>query len=421
MTGILSLSMKELRKRKFFSLLMLVICVIAMQTVISAITNAASAAWQQKIFENSIGCDLNTVLHLDYQYTEETLEFAEVLTQYRSYIASLDGVKAVGMFDATGTYFSELNESEEYQAVNAKIISGGKYANYPARVQLLNADEDLLDFVKGGISEYAETTNGTLPIYASEIFQEVLPVGTSLTDERTGDQYEVVGYIPLGSRWVEEDDLIRYPMISLDGWFIAPFTEGSETDILTQLSSLHNTYVLLSDDADIDDLKQAISDWPEQHGFQATTYTLAEEYAIYRAETGAFTVRQIVLAVFISFMAVSSIVSVFTTNALLKRKQYGILIANGFQSRDIVKSIIAEIFVIMFLSAFISWTIKWLELKRSTDLFREVLLEAHSRYTLPICFLITVALTGVATLLPAIKVFSYQPCELIGGDAHGAD
>lgn len=421
MIGILSLSMKELRKRKFFSLLMFVICVIAMQTVISAITNATSAASQQKIFENSMGCDLNMVLHLNYQYTEETLEFTEVLTQYRSYIASLDGVKAVGMFDATGTYFSELNESEEYQAINAKITSGGKYSGYPARVQLLNVDEDLLSFVKSEISEYAETTSGALPIYASEAFQAALPVGTMLTDERTGDQYEVVGYIPLGSRWVEEDDLVRFPMISLDGWIIAPFPAESETDILTQLSSLHNTYVLLSDDADIDALKQAISDYPEQHGFQAAAYTLAEEYDTYRAETGAFTARQIVLAVFISFMAVSSIVSVFTTNALLKRKQYGILIANGFRSRDIAESTAAEIFVIMFSSAFMSWVIKWLELKRSTDLFREVLLEAHSRYTLPICFLITVTLTGIAMLLPAIKVFSYQPCELIGGDAHGAD
>ena len=39
-------------------------------------------------------------------------------------------------------------------------------------------------------------------------------------------------------------------------------------------------------------------------------------------ETQTFTVRQIGLAIFISIMAISSIVAVFTTNTLLKKKQY---------------------------------------------------------------------------------------------------
>ena len=53
-------------------------------------------------------------------------------------------------------------------------------------------------------------------------------------------------------------------------------------------------------------------------------------------ETHPFTIRQIALAVFISLMSISSIIAVFTTNILLKRKQYGILIANGFTQKDIV-------------------------------------------------------------------------------------
>ena len=53
------------RKNKFFSILILLVCVIAMQTVLSAITNATSAAYQQKIFESNIGVDMEQVLHLD--------------------------------------------------------------------------------------------------------------------------------------------------------------------------------------------------------------------------------------------------------------------------------------------------------------------------------------------------------------------
>ena len=71
-----------------------------------------------------------------------------------------------------------------------------------------------------------------------------------------------LGIFPQGQSGLEEDDLIRFPLVSLDGWFIAPFTEQSRNDIMTQLSSLHNTYIFLSDSADINFLKEQISTYP---------------------------------------------------------------------------------------------------------------------------------------------------------------
>ena len=132
-------------------------------------------------------------------------------------------------------------------------------------------------------------------LYVSEIFKDILSEGQILTDERTGDQYEIVGYIPTGAKWVEEDDLIRFPLISLKGWFIAPFTEQSRNDIMTQLSSLHNTYILLSDSADINFLKEQISTYPLQHGFEASAMLLSDEYKVYQSETATFTIRQMIL------------------------------------------------------------------------------------------------------------------------------
>lgn len=419
MGTILKLALKEIRKKKFYALLMFVVCLIAMHTVITSITNATSAAYQQKIFERSLGYDMENVLHLDYHATDENQAFANVLTEYKGYIAELPGVKAVGQFDLTGMYFSELKASDAYMEINAKIVAGGKYENHPDITQLLSVDEKLLSFVKGGILEYAETASGNLPIYASEIFQSILPVGTLLTDDRTGEVYEIAGYFAKGSQWVEEDDLIRFPMVSMDGWFIAPFSDESKSDIMTQLSCLHNTYVLISENADVEYLKQEIAGYPKQHGFEATAVTLAEEYEMYRMETKTFTTRQTAIAVFISVMAISSIIAVFTTNTLLKRKQYGVLIANGLTQKDIALCIATEITAIVFFSTLLAWMMKLAEFVRSTDLFREVLLTAHIQYTLPICFVVAVVLVVFATLIPAIKVFQYQPSELIGGNTNG--
>lgn len=416
---ILKLALKEIKKKKLYALLMFVVCLIGMHTVLTAVTNATSAAYQQKIFERSLGYDMESVLHLDYHYTEENQAFANVLTEYKDYIAGLPGVDAVGQFDLTGMYFSELKASDAYMEINAKIVADGKYAAYPGTTQLLSVDEELLSFVKGVISEYAKTANGNLPIYASEVFKNVLPVGTLLTDDRTGEVYEVVGYFAKGSQWVAEDDLIRFPMVSMDGWFIAPFSLDSESDIMAQLSCLHNTYALLSEDADMEYLKQKIADYSIHHGFEAIADTLAEEYEMYRLETKTFTTRQAAIAVFISAMAISSMIAVFTTNTLLKRKQYGVLIANGLTLKDIALCIAAEITVIVFSGTLLAWLTKLAEFVRSTDLFREVLLTAHIQYTLPICLVIAVVLVAFATLIPTIKVFQYQPSELIGGNTNG--
>ncbi len=416
---ILKLSLKEIKKKKLFSLLMFLVCVIAMQTVLSAVTNAASTAYQKNIFETRMDLKLENVLHLNYQQNEENQEFAETIRQYIDYIRNIHGVETVGQFDMIGMYFSELRTMEEYQEVNEKFVQGTKYEPYPAITQLLNVDEELLPFIKGNITEYNEPQSGHLPLYVSERFENVLPIGMILTDEYTGDQFEIVGYFSKNAEWVDENDLIRFPLVSLDGWFIAPLSEKNKSDIMTQLSMLHKTYVLLSDNADVSYIKAQIAEYPLQHNFAATSSLLSEEYEEYRLETESFTNRQIVLAIFISIMVCSSIVAAFTTNALLKKNQYGILIANGFTLTDIALGIATEIFIIIFSSGLLSWVIKWIEFESGKDLFKDVLLIAHIHYALPLCIVIVFVLTVVAATLPAVTVFRYQPCELIGGTKNG--
>lgn len=290
--NILRLALTGLFRKKFYTLLLFAVCFAAMQTVLSGITGAAGFFCQKKIFEASVSVELDRVLHLDYQYTEESPEFAGVIRQYLDYIGTLPGVAAVGQFDAEGVYFSELKDLEAYKSVNGALLKGQTYEDYPGISRLLHADAAMLPFAEGGVTGYADPGNGSLPLYVSEVFREILPIGQTLTEERTGERYEVMGYIPKGSVWVEEDDLIRFPLVSLDGWFLAPFSGQSRSDIMTQLSCLHNTYAFLADGADTDLIREQIAAYPRQHGFAASARLLSEEYGDYQAETGAFTTRQ---------------------------------------------------------------------------------------------------------------------------------
>lgn len=290
--NILRLALTGLFRKKFYTLLLFAVCFAAMQTVLSGITGAAGFFCQKKIFEASVSVELDRVLHLDYQYTEESPEFAGVIRQYLDYIGTRPGVAAVGQFDAEGVYFSELKDLEAYKSVNGALLKGQKYEDYPGISRLLHADAAMLPFVEGGVTGYADPGNGSLPLYVSEVFREILPIGQTLTEERTGERYEVMGYIPKGAVWMEEDDLIRFPVVSLDGWFLAPFSGQSRSDIMTQLSCLHNTYVFLADGADTGLIREQIAAYPRQHGFAASARLLSEEYGDYQAETGAFTTRQ---------------------------------------------------------------------------------------------------------------------------------
>ena len=189
---------------------------------------------------------------------------------------------------------------------------------------------------------------------------------------------------------------------------------------MTQLSSLHNTYIFLSDSADINFLKEQISTYPLQHGFEASAMLLSEEYKVYQSETATFTTRQMILAIFISIMAISSVGCSFYYHTLLKKKQYGIWIANGFTLSDIATEIAIEIFIIIFCSGIFAWGMKWIEFAQSKDLFKTVLLTAHIRYRFQ-SVLYLLCFDGNCSVNPITKLLKYQPCELIGGDTNGND
>ena len=424
MTVIFRMAWKELQKKKVYTLLLFIVCIMAMNTVVTAITNTTAERYQQKIFERNLGVSMEDILHIHYLESSETQDFANEIPQYLQYISGLKGVRSVGQFERTGVLFEELQKNDEYKEINRRLLQGSKYENHPERSDILFVDEELLTFVKIGLTEYKETESGNLPIIVSTAFENVLPIGTVLTEGRSQSIYEVIGYLPMGKQWVDQNDLVRFPLEAMDGCFIAPFCPEDKTDILTQLSCLHNTYVMV-EHPDLDDLKTKIEDYSLSHGFHATAKSLSEEYGAYRDEVKIYQRNQIALAVFISMMAVSSIISVFTTNAILKQRQYGIYLANGFTKKEIGMGVLIEILLLVVPSTLVVWVGNLIQLVRSNDIgiemFRDVLLTAHSEYTLPICLLAALAVGLVSAMLPAFKVSKYQPSELIGGLKHGID
>lgn len=413
---------KDLKKRVFFTIMLLLVCTLAMMLILSSTTNAFTLNYQNKILTNHLGYAPERVFHLHYKQSDETEEFTDTLSDYRKYLQGLDGVTALFQFMETKEFFSELADNDEFISVNKQMFHDSNFSDYPANiVHILLADETALGLIKNEISEYFYPESDNMPVYASEVFSDALPVGTIITNERTNIRYEIVGYFSKGTSYVEKDDLIRFPMISLDGWFIVPFTDYDKSDILTQLSCLHNTYILLDDNADTEMIRNEIHDYTISHSFEAYGNLLSEELAEYQQELDTLNKRQIAIDLFLVGMAVASLVSFFATNVLTNKRQYGILTSNGFRKLDIIYGIGIEILVITLISSVISWLIKYREIQKDDNLFHQIWLAIHMRVNPIICLALCILITLLSVMLPAFIINQYQISELIGGDTNADD
>ena len=113
--------------------------------------------------------------------------------------------------------------------------------------------------------------------------------------------------------------------------------------------------------------------------------------------------------------------AVFAVSALLKRQQYGIWMACGFSRSAVAAEILLELFMVLLGAGLLAWGVQWVGLMRSTDLFRGVLLRAHTGCTLPACILLAVLITGMGALIPLNRLFRTSPGELIKGGTDTSD
>ena len=409
----MKLAIRELRNNPLWSILGLIICFICFNTVFTSLTNIGASVYQRKEFEENINIDLNNINHLYFNNIEENEDY---IARVNSFIKEIKDRYAVGRYDQTGEYFLEIKDNDKYININQKIlnITGSKYNKKPDISRVMYVDEEIFNIIKGINIEYDSDGKYT-PIYVSESFKEIIPSGTLLTSQIRKEQFEVCGYIDNNLSFFNENDVIRFPLISLDGYFIAPLPESYDIDIMSTLSTLHNVYVI--SDVDIrEELKAAAS----EYNLDIEVILLSEEYSQYKDEEEYFVKAQAVLAVFISIMALSSLISIFSADTLLKKRDYGIYLSNGYSRFDVLRIIFNKIMIIVFSSIIISYSNKYINLLRSDSvsirLFKNILIKSYIYYSLPMGILLALVIVIISVIIPAVKIFSFEPHELISGE-----
>lgn len=415
MKPVLILAFKEMKKKFLYTLTLILITTVSILVCLFAVTDSGGFMFQEKYLMDTLHFPMKNILRLQYHSSEETQEFIETEENFRAAIQDMEGVIGIGRFDVTSIEFEELKNNSDYQELSKDYLESNR-SRHPEISRLIKADQSLLSMVDIGVSEYP-ALDGLEPVYVSEIYSDVISLGDRLTDTFSKTKYEVVGYFPVGSKWVSGDDIIRYPTISMDGMFLVPFSEYDNQDVMSTLSCLHNTYVLVDTNTDIDinGISSAIGEIADCYGLQVTAVPLENELAEYANEMKQFAVNRFVLAIFIVSMTVCSIVLTFVSHTIMKKKQYGVLLANGYEMKDVTLCIVSEICMTVFSSAALAWLIEFLSLYKNDDLFREIYLLAHCTYGSLAIITIAVVITVLSSVLPVVKIKKCTPSELIGG------
>lgn len=230
---------------------MMIVCLVSFLTILSSVTAISSSLYQRKEFEEYIGYDIERVLHLMFNKTSEDEIFIDKYNCFLSYVDNDENIKKWGRYDQTGVYFRELEGIDEYSLINKKILkkSASKYLKHTAISRVMYMDEEAQSLISDLNLSFENREE--LPIYVSEIFKDIIKPNQIMTNKMTDEQFIVKGYIPSDLKFYDENDPIRFPLISLAGYFIAPFPESYNKEIMPLLSTLHNTYLFVENSVDV--------------------------------------------------------------------------------------------------------------------------------------------------------------------------
>ncbi|MGN1404871.1 MAG: FtsX-like permease family protein, partial [Erysipelotrichaceae bacterium] len=110
----------------------------------------------------------------------------------------------------------------------------------------------------------------------------------------------------------------------------------------------------------------------------------------------------------------------FSADTLLKKRNYGIYLSNGYSRFEIIRIIFNKITIIVFSSTIISYLYKYLNLLKSDSisikLFKNILFKSHIYYSLPMGILSGFVIVIVSVIIPAVNIFKFEPHELISGE-----
>ncbi len=323
-----------------------------------------------------------------------------------------------GAYDIVGTYFDELTDDPEFIALNQKAYIGTKYESYPLTVDVAFIDTEILQIVSFELTEndfqpVKKDGELYLPLYAGTDFDEILSVGDTLTMSGVGEKYIVAGFLE-NKKWLDDNDAITMPPVSLDRMFLAQFSELEKQRSVNDLNMLHHSTVgkiFMNCSKNVADEFNARA---TEKGIKFNVISLTDFTELWETNNEKVLRQYLFLAVIVLICSAISIVSALCVNVLLKKKEYGVKIAFGSTKERIVLSLCLEMLFLNIISGAAAFGASYRSFAGNMiQSYRDIYLRTLCSTSL-VCLIGLMMLLTVLVLFVPIKLLKrYDPASLI--------
>ena len=384
--------MDIITKFKYYcvSLFSLVISILVINT---GLGTYFSEFYVYNILENSF--DTNEVYKIEFPYITMNEEYAEDITEF----ISISNDTGLSMYTYTGITFEEQNagytyDEKEYDSTHILSIDNTMLAN--SKLVDENGDKIYLDT----IDDYYEVAVGYN-------LKEDFPVGTILTDPRSGRKYTVAYVLKNDTTWITTDSLTDVEAeLNIDDYIISPIDEYYYSDDFTAIGvfSYTNSMYLFGDE-DISARIEQLYDNAENCGISIDVKTLEEIVNEDKQTYNELYVLIFILCISLGCASAVMIIMLSVLDCASDKYSIGIYMANGMLSKDIYKVILIKNMSRIILPFVICTCIIFIGDMTTIDLHSQLLVEGIVLIAVICCELLATHITyGIIKRTPVLKM-----------------
>ncbi len=331
--------------------------------------------------------------------------------EFYSQLESVEGVETSGRFYSDNKQFVELSNNLEFIKYNQSIVDGINMSDYPDAIRCYYLDRGF-DKLMNKSQLIQEKKGNWNPVLIGSDYKDFFEEGDIVTDV-DNNKYRICGILPEGY-CIPPKGIFNSPVpyTELDGAFLVLYDKNMDDTIH---SNIFGSEIYCVTDGTIE-TEERIEQLADKYFVHIQLSTIDEciqnkkdEDKVSMQTTLLFT-GIMVLAASIAMIAESVI------QIILKKREYGILYANGVSRWDSVKLIAMENLLRQGAAVGIATAIAWTKISGYTKMGYMNMTDIFLRMVIWRACVIMIILFVLSTAIPVIVLSGLKMVELLGGN-----
>ncbi len=354
---------------------------------------------------------------------------------FLSEVKSMDEVSVLGNYFYYSTAFTSLRDNKAFveaveKAVDEEIrnltksglrVDEGSYQDNKKDLiaQILSVDYELFDsllpntFLEGGMPDGSFSESDSFkPVILGYGYKDAFDIGDTFISDDEKFKCRVVGILDKGSKWFSENYGLSYDMVNIDNSIIV-LTDRPDTYIGTTIEGtvLANNYLISKEPFDRE-LEAKIGEVAKKYGISVGIYTFNEFFANTRENFIEQYYLTLFSILFLSVIAVFGLSSLIVYGINISKREIGIRMACGAETKHIMGIFCSEIFIIIILAFFTSCIMANSE--RLIN-FLMISMKDINIWVYAAVLAISLVVCIVSCIFPIRRIAKLEPRELTGG------